>query len=73
MSGSISKKLEDYEAFLKEQEKKSKADIILFSDLRYVTRKPIHYFDIEDVVPTDGQLKRVKKKKGKKPKNKKKK
>jgi len=72
MSTTISKKLEDYEAFLKEQEKKSRAEIKLYTDLRYVTRKPIHYFDIEDVVPTEGQLKRAKKKKGRKPKNKKK-
>lgn len=72
MSTTISKKLEDYEAFLKEQEKKSKADLKLYSDLRYVTRKPIHYFDIQDIVPTEGQLKRAKKKRGRKPKNKKK-
>ena len=64
------KQIKEYEDFLIAQEKKKEQK--LYSDLRYVTRKPIHYFDIEDYTPTEGQIKRgIKKKRGRKPKNKK--
>ena len=49
------KQIKEYEDFLIAQEKKKEQK--LYSDLRYVTRKPIHYFDIDDYTPTEEKIK----------------
>ena len=58
-------KLKEYEKFLKQEEVKAK-DGIRYSDFRLLKAKPIHYFNIDEQIPTELKLKKVRKKRKKK-------